>query len=301
MKRFLPTILRWKLLLRVMVSAAVLVLAFALSACGGDEGTGISGDATAMVVVGNKTLTFKNGECSKGFGDDPSFAVNIGHGDNYFGLSVGPGGTRSGNGGWEFTGDAVSAIVGKQGGTSFISGNGARVTVDADFKAGDFEETYGGYSGSFQCEKSGPREREATPAATKTVEAGETPKATENPSGGGEANLRDVPIYPGAKKVRQGSRNLPVPFAAGEGPEVGEFTDIEWTWYNTGDAMDKVTEFYKSQMPDNGWDEQGWSETSSGGIAWGTYTRDDGDAVAWVFALALAGENTQIIIATGLP
>ena len=150
-------------------------------------------------------------------------------------------------------------------------------------------------------------EQEGTPAATKTVEAEETgevaetpkPEKTEEPSGGGGgASLGDVPVYPGADKTGEYSGDSPIPLL-GEGLDTEDYKDAQWAVYETGDSVDDVANFYKDKMPDNGWDEESWFDTSVGdGAAWGGYTRNDGDTAAWVFIGAGDGQ-TQIVIGVG--
>ena len=142
-------------------------------------------------------------------------------------------------------------------------------------------------------------QQQATPAATKTTEAAETPAAGEKPSNGGEVSLKDIPVYPGADKVADYSGTSPIPLPGGEGPNAGEYSNVQWALYETGDSVDKVAKFYKDKMPDNGWHEEGWFDTSGegGGVALGSYTRDDGKTAAWVFTSG--NEKTEIIIGTG--
>ena len=149
-----------------------------------------------------------------------------------------------------------------------------------------------------------------TPAATKTVEAGETetpevvetktPEA-EEPSGGGggSASLGDVPVYPGADKTGDySSSDAPLPLFGGD-VDVEEWEDSEWAVYETGDSVDDVASFYKDKMADNGWKEENWFDTSIGeGVAWGGYTRDDGDTAAWVY-IGGDEDTTEIVIGTG--
>jgi len=156
-------------------------------------------------------------------------------------------------------------------------------------------------------EKENGGEEGETPAATKTVEAGETetpevvetktPEA-EEPSGGGggSASLGDVPVYPGADKTGDYSgSDVPLPLL-GEGLDTEEYHDAEWAVYETDDPADDVISFYKDKMPDNGWDEEGWFDTSVlEGAAWGSYTRDGGDSAAWVFVSG-TDDQTEIVI-----
>jgi hypothetical protein len=132
------------------------------AAAGTPVGAQFSGSATATVTVGGQSFTFKNGRCDKG-PDDAWLAVNIGQagGDEYFGLVVGnpagEEGVKSAKGGGVFTGKEIAAVAGTSGGTSFsmFGGEGNKVTLDADLKAGEFVGTTiiegEAISGSFQC------------------------------------------------------------------------------------------------------------------------------------------------------
>jgi hypothetical protein len=148
-----------------------------------------------------------------------------------------------------------------------------------------------------------------TPAATKTVEAAETetpevvetktPEAAEPSGGGGGASLGDVPVYPGADKTGDYSgSDVPLPLL-GEGLDTEEYHDAEWAVYETDDPADDVISFYKDKMPDNGWNEENWFETSLvEDAAWGGYTKNDGDNAAWVFITG-TDDKTQIVLGTG--
>ena len=153
-------------------------------------------------------------------------------------------------------------------------------------------------------EENGGDEGES-PAATKTVEAEGTPEVveteepekTEEPSGGGGgATLSDIPVYPGADKTGDySSSDAPLPLIGGD-VDVEDWEDSEWAVYETGDSVDDVAGFYKDKMPDNGWDEEGWFDTSVlEGAAWGSYTRDGGDSAAWVFVSG-TDDQTEIVI-----
>ena len=150
-----------------------------------------------------------------------------------------------------------------------------------------------------------------TPAATKTAEAGatqepaetaeatKTAEAQEPSGGGGGGSLGDVPVYPGADKTGDYSgSDVPLPLL-GEGLDTEEYKTSEWAVYETGDSVDDVAAFYKSKMPDNGWKEENWFDTSIGdGVAWGGYTKNDGDNAAWV-AISGSGDKTEIVIGAG--
>jgi hypothetical protein len=164
-----------------------------------------------------------------------------------------------------------------------------------------------GGGGDNEEEDNGDGGRE-TPAATKTVEADETaqatktPKATKTtePSGdGGGASFEDIPVYPGADKVGdwEGDYSLPL---LGEDLDVEDYEGNSWAEYETDDSADDVIDFYRDKMPDNGWNEERWWDTSFvEDVGWGSYTRDGGDRAAWVFITGTEDDKTQIVIGTG--
>ena len=100
------------------------------------------------------------------------------------------------------------------------------------------------------------------------------------PSDGGEARppsivtWEDIPLYPGAEQAQKGSWAIP--------PEQGEWSNVEWRYYETGASTDEVASFYKSQMPGNGWEEMMWMEAQ--GVAWAYYTKngEENGAMFWV-------------------
>ena len=162
-----------------------------------------------------------------------------------------------------------------------------------------------GGGGDDEGEENGGEDKEK-PAATKTVEAEGTPEVvetqepekTEEPSGGGGggASLSDVPVYPGSEKTGDfSSDDVPLPLIGGDA-DVEDWEDSAWAVYETGDSVDDVAAFYKDKMPDNGWEEEGWFDTSFlEGAAWGNFTKDDGDSAAWVFVSGTE-DVTEIVI-----
>jgi hypothetical protein len=54
-------------------------------------------------------------------------------------------------------------------------------------------------------------------------------------------------------------------------PAEGDYTKFEWRYYESNDSLDKVSSFYKSEMPSKGWEETGWMEIQD--MHWGMYNR----------------------------
>ena len=103
---------------------------------------------------------------------------------------------------------------------------------------------------------------EPTDTATPTTTPTATTTPTTTPSSG--LTWEDIPLYSGASQVQKGSWALPA--------EQGEWSKVEWRYYETNDSTDDVASFYKSNMPGKGWDEMMWMEAE--GIAWAYYTKN---------------------------
>jgi len=105
-----------------------------------------------------------------------------------------------------------------------------------------------------------------TPPPPSEGETAPPPSEEEAPPpSGGAVTWNDVPIYSGAKQVTKGSWTIP--------PEEGEWSKVEWRYYETGDSVSTVVAFYKSQMPGKGWQELVWMEMEE--VSWGYYGKND--------------------------
>jgi ABC-type phosphate/phosphonate transport system substrate-binding protein len=104
-------------------------------------------------------------------------------------------------------------------------------------------------------------EEKTTATTTAATSAATTTKTTQPSNGGGGGfTWNDVPIYGGADQIQEFSMSFM--------PEEDEdYSKMEWRYYETGDDVDDVVDFYKDKMPDNGWDEQMWADM--GEIAYG--------------------------------
>jgi len=91
----------------------------------------------------------------------------------------------------------------------------------------------------------------------------------------------DIPTYPGASQVQKGSWGIP--------PEQGEWSKMEWRYYETGDSADDVAAYYKSRMLTNGWSETMWMEAE--GIAWAYYTKNGEKDGAMFWTASEEGET----------
>ncbi len=119
----------------------------------------------------------------------------------------------------------------------------------------------------------------AVGAAPGTTSAGNGP--TQQPASGG-GSWAGIPTYPGATLTESG-QVTPVP---GSG-----LSKIEARYYETSDTPEKVENFYKAQMPADGWQSQGWIET---GMIGGVYTRDDTETVQ--ISILPTGPNGKTMI-----
>jgi hypothetical protein len=132
----------------------------------------------------------------------------------------------------------------------------------------------------------------ATTSATTTTSTAPatttTAAQTTQPSNGGGGGLtwNDMPIYGGADQIQEFNMSFT--------PEEDEdYSKMEWRYYETGDDVDDVVDFYKDKMPDNGWDEQMWADM--GEIAYGMYFKNNEKDAAMVWIASEEG-NTAIAL-----
>ena len=109
------------------------------------------------------------------------------------------------------------------------------------------------------------------PAEGETAPPPSEEKPTPPPAEG--LSWNDMPVYSGAKQVTKGTWTIP--------PAEGEWSKVEWRYYEAGDSVSTVVAFYKSQMPGKGWQEMAWMEME--GVSWGYYSKNDeqDEAMVW--------------------
>jgi hypothetical protein len=109
---------------------------------------------------------------------------------------------------------------------------------------------------------------------TATTQPTTTQPTTTSQSSGDGFSWDDIPVYTGADSVQQASWSIP--------PAEGEYARVEWRYYETGASLDDVADFYQSEMPDNGWNEQGNMNTPM--MKWFVYTKnnENDSAMIWV-------------------
>ena len=137
---------------------------------------------------------------------------------------------------------------------------------------------------------SGEKE-EARPETVPTAEreAKPSPMPEEKPASGG-LTWDDMPIYPGADTDEEIWSSM--------SEEGGAQRETRPYW--TEDSFDKVVDFYKSEMPKNGWDQMMW--TDAGELANGVYSKNnDQDGAQVVITDNREGETAiQLTRLTGL-
>jgi hypothetical protein len=143
----------------------------------------------------------------------------------------------------------------------------------------------------------------ATAAETPTATAAETPAAGETPEktpAGGAGELPNIPTYPGATEVFSGTFDTggAFPFPLGEDVPVdpAEFSNVQYTIYQTDASSDKIADFYKEEL--KGWKNEGSFalEGLNGEVM--MWSKEDRNVVAWLAVFEEAGA-TSLVIATG--
>jgi hypothetical protein len=126
---------------------------------------------------------------------------------------------------------------------------------------------------------------ETTTAQTTTPQTSDEPEPTEPSNGGngggGGLTWDDMPIYGGVDQIEEFSMTF--------SPDEGDYSEFEWRYYETGADIDDVIDFYKDEMPDNGWDEQMWMD--AGEVAYGMYFKNNEKDAAMVWIAAEEGDT----------
>ncbi len=121
----------------------------------------------------------------------------------------------------------------------------------------------------------------ATPATASASNS-----STQKPVSGG-GSWADTPIYPGATQT-QCTQVAPPP---GSG-----LSKVEARYYEISDSPEKAENFYKAQLPANGWQMQGWTEV---GMINGAYTKNDTEALQISILPSGPGGKTVITLTRG--
>lgn len=122
-----------------------------------------------------------------------------------------------------------------------------------------------------------------TPTSQPTTAPQSTQPSNGGNGGGGGLTWNDMPIYGGADHIQE--------FSMSFSPDEADYSEFEWRYYETGDDIDDVVDFYKDKMPDNGWEEVWWME--AGEIAYGMYMKNNEKDAALVW---IAGEGGNTVI-----
>ncbi len=129
----------------------------------------------------------------------------------------------------------------------------------------------------------GGDENEETPTPS-AAEPAETPE--EEPvkvSSTGELSWKDMPVYSGAKQIQKGSWSIPA--------ADGDYSKVEWRYYESKHSPETISAFYKDKMPDNDWEEMGWMEVAD--MSWGLFNKNNENDAAMVW-VALDDGNSVI-------
>ncbi len=130
---------------------------------------------------------------------------------------------------------------------------------------------------------SGGEKEAAAPTATKAAGQAAPTATPKEAAAQPAAGWADIPIYSGAKTVQEWKMSLPGA-APGE-----EYEKVEWRYYTTKDAVAKVADWYKAEMPKKGWRETLWMSAED--MAWGMYTSKDDSVGAGIVVMKDESEN----------
>jgi hypothetical protein len=114
-----------------------------------------------------------------------------------------------------------------------------------------------------------------------TTEPEITTTESSNGGGGGDLTWDDMPVYGGADQIQKGSWSIPA--------DEGGYSKVEWRYYETGDSVSDVIDFYKDKMPDKGWEETMWMDMQE--VAWAYYMKNNEKDGAMIWIAAEEGET----------
>jgi hypothetical protein len=76
----------------------------------------------------------------------------------------------------------------------------------------------------------------------------------------------DIPVYTGARPAEDSGFGLTI-------QEDPSYPNAEWRFYETADAVEKVSEFYKTQMQSKGWTRESWADL--GEMQYGSFQKNN--------------------------
>jgi len=127
----------------------------------------------------------------------------------------------------------------------------------------------------------GPTTTSTSSTTTASVTTPALVTTTAPAAAAGGLTWNDMPVYSGAGQIQKGSWSIP--------PAEGDYSKMEWRYYETNDSLDKVASFYKSQMPDKGWEEQGWVEVQE--MNWSMYVKNNENDAAMIWVSSQDGKT----------
>jgi hypothetical protein len=141
--------------------------------------------------------------------------------------------------------------------------------------------------------KEGQMADDSSTEPTAMSEPEEAASAKEKASSSGDS-WEDIPIYPGASEREKIEISMP------DAQQVGaeELESVEWRYYETQDEVKDVADFYKVEMPNQGWEERMWMDFSEE-MSIGQYQRRQGEITSMIQTVKDQEGTTFITIMRG--
>lgn len=141
-----------------------------------------------------------------------------------------------------------------------------------------------------------PTATKAAPTATTTTQQQPAATATKAPSAPAAAGpFHGIPVPSGATQAQALTSQIPM------GQTPGGYENMEWRAYQTGQSLDNLKSFYKSEMSKQGWTQNMWMEGSGeqGEMAWGLFSKGDQDEMAWVYVVPEENDFNLVLMWAG--
>jgi hypothetical protein len=137
-----------------------------------------------------------------------------------------------------------------------------------------------------------PTNTSAASSPTKTAtttSATSPPKTTSTIPGTGDI-WSDIPVYPGAQEAEDQSFAMSI---AGD----PSYPQLEWHFYSSTDDLSKVVDYYKKQMPANGWTKMMWADM--GEMSYGSFQKNKEARLALIYVIQSEGGTAINIQSSG--
>jgi hypothetical protein len=138
--------------------------------------------------------------------------------------------------------------------------------------------------GNVACTTKGP-EKEPAPAESPSTVSQSPQSQGGTPSDSGSI-WDNMPLSFRKSAVGTGSQSIPA--------QPSEWSNTEWRYYQSPDALPTLRNYFRSEMPRNGWDQEEWVDDGDSSLSLWTSNSGADRAMVW---MEPEGQGTFIALA----